>query len=272
MPLRDTKYKYNQWVLKVYGCGENKKIKLVRMNVLRTAGIEDEDEKRAKGSAHDEKMDESIHRTKSKIFELAYCNPWTWFFTATLDKTKYDRADLAKWHRDLTQWFRNYNKKHNTDIKFLLIPELHSDGKSWHMHGFLYGLPEQHLHRFVIGDKMGRALADKVKKGDAVYKWQPYEDKFGFCDLEPIKNAEAVSKYVTKYITKSLSHSVTEVNAHMYYHSRGLRFAETIKRGSMEIAVPIEQVTETFSNDYCDVYWLGYSEELLQELRDSFVK
>lgn len=272
MPLRERKYKYDQWILKVYGTGANKLIKLLRMNVLRTQGIEDESQvKNLKGKINDEKLDENIRRTKARIFELAFCNPWDWFFTATLDRTKYDRTDLAKWHKDLTQWFRDYNKKHGTHVKFLLIPELHKDGMSWHMHGFLYGLPVEHLYRFQLGDKMGAALAAKVKNGDAVYNWSAYAAKFGFCDLEPIKNPEAVSKYATKYITKSLSHSVTEVNAHMYYHSRGLAFAETIKKGSMDIGVPIEQVSDCYQNDYCDVYWLPYSDELLRSLSDSFL-
>lgn len=266
--LRDTKYKYDQYVLKVFGFGDCKRIKLIRMNVLRTEGIEDDEEIRSsKGSVNNTKLDESISRTRSKIFELAFCNPWDWFFTATLDPAKYDRTDLKKFHKDLTQWLRDYNKKHNLYIKFLLIPELHSDGQSWHMHGFLYGLPVEHLHQFKIGDKMGLKLAQKVANGDLVYNWYDYMHKFGFCDLEPIQNAEAVSKYVTKYISKNLATSVTELNAHMYYRSRCLNLAKTIKKGTLSLA--LDRVP-TYSNDYCDVYWMPYSDELLETLKNGF--
>ena len=41
LPLKDVKYKRDQTILKVYGYGENKKIKVIRMNLLRTAGVED---------------------------------------------------------------------------------------------------------------------------------------------------------------------------------------------------------------------------------------
>ena len=44
MPLKDVKYKYNQSIIKVFGYGENKKIKVITMNCLRTAGIEDDSE------------------------------------------------------------------------------------------------------------------------------------------------------------------------------------------------------------------------------------
>lgn len=264
--LLDTKYKYDQCLLKVYGYGDCKRIKLVHMNVLRNSGVEDDSDKNVvRGGVNTSKLDESVIRTRSKIFELSFCNPWEWFFTGTLDPSKYDRTDLDKFHKDLTRWILNYNRLHGTSIKYLLIPELHSDGKSWHMHGFFHNLPQQFLDRFQIGDKMGKGLADKVKHGDEVYNWSAYRNKFGFCDLEPVKYAEAVSKYVTKYITKSLANSVTELNAHMYYHSRGLQFAELVKKGCMSSGFDTQP---TYSNDYCTVYWLPYSDELLQELKE----
>ena len=261
------KYKPDQTILKVYGYGDNKKIKVIHLNWLRTAGVEDDEEYRApKGSVHDFKLEENIQRAKNIIFEYAFCNPWDWFFTGTLDPKKYDRTNLDKFHKDLTQWFRDYGKQYKVKIKFLLVPEQHSDGISWHIHGFLRGLPKEHLKQFVVGDVMGKGLAEKVKKGDVVYNWLPYAKKFGFCDLEPIRNPEAVSKYMMKYINKNLASSVKELNAHLYYHSRGLNRAEVIKKGVM--AAPI---TPTYENEYCSVAWLDYSEELLQELSSSFL-
>ena len=267
MPLKEQKYKYNQTILKVFGTGANKKIKVITMNVLRTSGVEDENEKRSeRGTVNSEKLSENISRTKNKIFELAFCNHWDWFFTGTLNPQKYDRTDLDKFHKSLTQWIRNYNKKYNTKIKFLIIPELHKDGKSWHIHGFLYGLPVEHLKQFQIGDAMGKGLADKVKKGDTVYNWVSYLNKFGFCDLEPIRNHEAVSKYITKYINKNLATSVTELNAHQFYSSRGLNRAEVIKKGTM-----FADIVPTYENEYCKVAWLEFSDELLEELKNSFL-
>lgn len=267
MSFKDVKYKRDQTILKVYGFGTNKKIKVIRLNWLRTAGLVDEDEyKPPKCSVNDFKLDENIQRAKSLIFEYAFCNPWDWFFTGTLDSKKYDRSNLEKFHSDLTAWFKSYSRYHNLKIKFLLVPELHSDGVSWHIHGFLRGLPIEHLHQFVVGDVMGRALASKVQKGDLVFNWPAYQNKFGFCDLEPIRNPEAVSKYIMKYINKNLASSVKELNAHLYYHSRGLNKAQLIKKGAMAATI-----TPTYENDYCSVSWLDYSEELLQELSSSFL-
>lgn len=267
MPLKDVKYKPDQTILKVYGYGDNKKIKVVCMHWLRTAGVEDDDECRIpKCSVNDSKLEENIRRAKNAIFEYAFCNPWDWFFTGTLDPKKYDRTNLDKFHKDLTDWLREYGRYNKIKIKFLLVPEQHSDGISWHIHGFLRGLPKEHLKQFVVGDVMGKALADKVKRGDVVYNWLPYAKKFGFCDLEPIKNPEAVSKYMTKYINKNLASSVKDLNAHLYYHSRGLNKAQVIKKGTM-----VAPIVPTYENEYCSVAWLDYSEELLQELSSSFL-
>lgn len=259
--LKEAKYKYGQTFLTVYN---GKFIKLTRMRCVRNSGIET-DEEYIRG-VHDEKLDGSIWRTKSKIFELAICNDWDYFFTGTIDPQKYDRTDLEKYHKDFTQFLRDQNKKHGCKIKFLVVPELHSDGRSWHLHGFLSGLPEDQLHRFRYGvDKMSTALAVKVLNGDPVYNWTAYAQKFGFCDLEPIRNPEAVSKYVQKYICKDLARSVSEVGAHMYYRSRGLQEAQTIRKG-----VSSSQLAPTYESDYASVTWLPYSEELLQELLASF--
>lgn len=265
--LKDRPYNYDQTLLKVFGSGQNKKIKLVRMNYLKTSGVELEDIEYIRGTVNKNKINESILRSKSKIFELAFCNPWDWFFTGTINPNKQERTDLDLFHKQLTQWLRNYNRLNNLNIKFLFVPEKHKDGKSWHIHGFIYGLPVEHLKQFQIGDIMGKGLADKVQKGDIVYNWLAYFNRFGFCDLEPIRNQEAVSKYVTKYINKELANSVTELNAHTYYHSRGLKFAELKKRGSMNWG----SIAPTYENDYCSVCWLDYTEQLFNKLSNQFI-
>lgn len=266
LALVDVKYKRNQTILKVYGCGDSKKIKVVTMRSLRTAGIECEEIRAPRCTANDVKLEENVRRAKNKIFEYAFCNPWDWFFTGTIDGSKYDRTDLKRYKSDLTQWFRNYGRQHGFNIRFLLVPELHSDGVSWHVHGFLLGVPVSVLRKFQIGDRMGKAIAAKVRNGEDVYTWPAYAEKFGFCDLEPIRNHEAVSKYVTKYINKDLASSVTELNAQLYMCSRGLSVAQEIKRGVMSGGT---NITPDYENDYCSVSWLDYSSELLARLEDS---
>lgn len=267
MAFKDVKRQGETTIVKVYGFGESKKIKLVRMRSVRTSGLETEDD--ICRGLNDVKLDESIIRAKNRIFELAYCNPWDFFFTGTLDKSKYDRSDLDKFHKDFTQWLRDQGRRLGVKIDFLLVPELHSDGVSWHMHGFIRGLPQSELKQFVIGDKMSTYLANKVRAGEEIYNWVRYQKKFGFCDLEPIKNHEAVSKYVTKYINKGLANCVRDINAHVYYHSRGLKSAELVAQGTALFGSDTFKID--FEGEFASISWLPYEVTLVEALKDSVI-
>lgn len=268
--LKSPKRLRDQTIIKVYRNGEYNKIKVVKMNSLRVSGVEDEDDlKSPKGSVNSVKLSENISRAKSHIFDIAFCNEWQFFFTGTLDPKKYNRSDLEKFHKDLTKWISNQNRIHNYNIKYCLIPELHpSDKTSWHMHGFLSGIPDSQIKQFQIGDKMSGKMAALIRSGRDLYNWLPYSEKFGFCDLEPIRNVEAVSKYVSKYINKSLGCDVTAVGAHLYYHSRGLNVGHVAKKGFMLF----DDFKFDFDTEFCSVAWLDYSDELLETLCKGVVR
>ena len=228
----------------------------------------------SKGQVNDFKLDNNIIRAKSTVFQYADCNPWDYFVTLTFDKGKTDRTNIELLHKQLTKYISNFNARHNCNIKYLLIPELHQDGKNWHFHGLIHGLDTAYLHKLQIGDKMSKYQADCVRKGKIIYIWQNYEKKFGFCHFEPIQNQNAVSKYITKYFTKDLAKSITQLNAHLYYHSRGLKKNEKIKDGilSTDIGHITDEIfngeiSSAFSNEYFKKYVFPYDEERLELLK-----
>lgn len=244
-------YQHNVAILKDY----NGKYKLTLHKTLKTKGIECDRHYSPKGTVNDEKLDCNVVRAKSKIFELAMCNEWKWFFTITLDPKKYDRHDLEKFRKDFSQFIRNYNRLNNKKIKYLVIPEEHSKG-GWHMHGFLMGLEPSDLRLFGLEERLPYYILDKIKKGAKIYEWEAYRKKFGFNDFEFIKNQKACSHYVTKYITKDLVRTVKESGAHLYYCSQGLKRAKEVKRGSLK---PDINFNWQFENDYIATSWLGDS-------------
>lgn len=256
---KSSEFLYNKPYVKKFGSDGNFMYKITIMKCVKNSSVESVQKNfSSKGSVNDFKLAENVSRAKNKIFELAFCNSWDFFFTGTLDSKKYNRTDLEKFHKDFTLFIRNFNRNHNCKIKFLVVPELHSDGKSWHLHGFLMGLPLSELSQFKIGDTMGKAIAEKVSNGDTVFNWVSYQNKFGFCDLEPIKNHEAVSKYITKYINKELADNVTKLNAHLFYHSRGLSFAENVN--IKNDLIDWYSIKPSFENDYCSLVWLSEKE------------
>lgn len=200
---------------------------MTQHRALRNRGVEDPNFTPKGSAGNTKKLSNSISRTRSKVFELAECNTWELFVTFTLNPQKYERHDLKKFIKDLSHFIRNYKASKGTDIKYLLIPEQHQDG-AWHMHGFLKGLPIDHLTPFRKSDRIPKKIRTRLEKGIPVFTWTTYVERFGFADIEVIENPEAVSKYITKYITEDLGRAVCDLNAHMYYCSKGLQKAELL--------------------------------------------
>jgi len=221
------------------------KKKLTLHKSMRIKGFEIENRVPKGEAGNDSKLDESIIRAKSRIFELAYCNRWDLFITLTLDPLLYDRHNLSGWHKELTKWINNYDTRNCTKIKFLLIPEQHKDG-AWHIHGLLMGLPADHLE----------------KNHNGYLDWLPYRKKFGYCSIDKIKNHEAVSKYITKYISKNLADCVKEINAHMYYCSRGLERATLIKKGMLSA----NNIPWDYEGDWVKCKWFSHDSDNLEAL------
>lgn len=264
--MSDPDYKFNQVQIKEYSDSDgNIKYKLVFLSALRTKGIEHdenvEEDKKVEYN-NSEKFEESLIRAKSTIYDLAFCNSWQYFFTGTLNPKKYKPEDLNIFHKDFTQWIRNFNRLHSCNIKFLIVPELHSNNKSWHFHGFLFGLPAEFLDKFereqfypFTDVRLPYKLLWELDSGFAVYSWVAYQKKFGWNTLEPIKDHFAISGYVTKYITKDVLKSVSDVGAHTYYRSRGLRTPKTVFSGNMDLTL-FNSLNYSCENKYVKVAWL----------------
>ena len=167
--LYSRKYVHDYGKIKKY---TNTSYKVIHMTVHRLKDIEETAKIQvhytSKGEAgNTEKLSESLSRSRSKVFELSICNDWKYFVTFTLDRAKYDRYNLNKFIKDLSQFIRDYKKKYNTKITYLLIPEKHTDG-AWHLHGFLNGLPVEHLTPFSINDKLPIKIIKRLMHGKHV--------------------------------------------------------------------------------------------------------
>lgn len=166
---------------------------------------------------YDTKLNEAFCRAKSMVLQYALCNPWEYFFTGTLDKTKMNRYGLDAYQRSLSQFIRDKRKAYGTQVQFLLIPEQHQDG-AWHIHGMLSGLPGSKLRRF-------RPPEPKKLVNSSYLNWPDYMNKYGFCSLGPIRHPVATAFYITKYVSKELSQRGGDLGKHLYFHSRPLRKA-----------------------------------------------
>lgn len=157
------------------------------------------------------KLANNISRARETVYGYACCNDWDYFITATLNGLWYDRDDLDKFKKDMTKWADNYKQRHNPKFKYLLVPELHKDGHTWHMHGLLAGINDEDLeinqYKYLDFPKLSK--------------------KFGYVSLEKIRSRQRVARYVSKYITKELG-ALRDKHTRLFYASQGLKKPELL--------------------------------------------
>lgn len=235
MQLIVGKYISNYYTLKKYGDSYYKLT--FHKNSIKRSGFECEELNQAKvynRDVNEDKLLNNLVRAKSKVFEYAMCNDFDYFLTLTLDSTKYDRNNLNQYIKDLGQLIRNYRRKYQVNIQYILIPEQHKNG-AWHMHGLIKGIPGEHLS----------------VNSNGYMDWKIYSDKFGYLSIQPVKSKEAVAKYITKYIVKTLDvgGGVTEKNKKLYYASRGLDVSQKVREGTLT-SRQLEKIPFEYENEY----------------------
>ena len=224
-------------------------------------GYKDKGKKNTAGNTF--KLEESLSRTKSKIYELAICNQWEYFVTLTLSPDGHDRQDLKAFKKQLASWLNNLNSRKKTNIKYLLIPEPHKDG-SWHMHGLFSGIPQEWLVEFTLQDKLPYKVLNLLREGRKIYNWPAYAKKFGYVTCERILDKERCAKYIMKYITKEICNRSIELNFHMFYPSQGLKRAKTLIKGHLS-----QSFAPDFFNDYVATKLFDSYDEAIQHFIDS---
>lgn len=201
---------------------------------IKRSGFEEENKLKVKRDVNAKKLGNNVARARTRVFEYAICNDFDFFITLTINGDKLDRYDIKEYIKKLGQFIRDYRKKYDADIQYLLMPEKHVDG-AWHVHGLINGIPEKHL----------------IKNEHGYLDWEYYKKKFGYCSIDRIKNKEAVSKYITKYIRKSFdtNRGITEKESKLYYCTRGLKRPKKIKEGTLN-GHQLDKIPFKYENDY----------------------
>lgn len=226
--------------------------KLVYLNAVRICGYEEVlDEWEIFERKHGRKikgmwkLENSISRSKSRIYEIAICNEWSHFMTGTIDPKKHDRYDLPGFRKKLNAFIKNQRVRVPApDLKYLIIPEQHMDG-AWHFHGLLTGIKPEMLTEF--GSHVPFVIRSKYRN------YHAYTERFGYCSVGEIRNKEAVAAYITKYITKDMAKTNIELGNNLYYCSQGLNRAKKIKEGRL-LTSP---TSWDFENEYVKVKWIN---------------
>lgn len=114
-----------------------------------------------------------------------------WYVTLTVNSEWKDRTDFKRLREAIKKMFWRY------EIDYYLIPELHSDGVSYHFHGFI-GCDDMSLFH-----DSGR----RDKFGNRIFNLVPYSDNFGFSacvllDGKSERQKNRIINYVVMYMIK----------------------------------------------------------------------
>ena len=185
-----------------------------------------EDLEWAKLMKHERSVRESSKRSKQMIYQLARANMWEYFITLTFDRTVVDSSDYSVVTKYIGQLFHNF-RTFAPDLKYLLVPELHSDHIHYHIHGLISN----------IGSLKFVNSGHKDLTGNIIYNISNYHG--GFSTATAVKDVHKVSSYISKYITKSLTESL--LGKRRYWASKNLD-KPIVKQYNMETDIAKETI------------------------------
>jgi hypothetical protein len=139
-------------------------------------------------------LSSSVGRTRSRFYDIAMSNNWSWWVTFTLNKQKVDRYSYIDARKVFKNWI-DYLKKRFPDVQYLFVWEEHKDG-AVHFHGFLNGVTAEELKLVPDGERDGRPKFYSLS-----YKW-------GRNEFQRIENVKGAAVYLlSSYVKKGMAHS-----------------------------------------------------------------
>lgn len=184
-----------------------------------------EDEDAGEAEVSQENRRRAWRRAKQEIYKLARANRFEWFATFTFSPEKVKRDDYMDCYKKLKNQIDNHLRRKNPEFEYVLVPELHEDGKSYHFHGLIRGIDEKQLE-IAINSKTGKPLKHKYQgKWKQVYNWKEY--RIGFSTVIRLTDgtsSRAANYMVTQYMTEAIALLTKGKNKYLF--SRGLKKPE----------------------------------------------
>ena len=165
------------------------------------------DDKEEKETVHDpdRSLSSSINRTINTIYEYARSNVWSFFLTLTIDPNKIDNSldNYDNFTKSIRKYFNHLKERYAPDLKYLIVPELHKDGKKLHFHALVSDVGRI---QFEFSGKVsaGKYIypIEKCSWGRKIYNMPLW--KFGWSTATKVEDSAKCAGYVCKYITKDL--------------------------------------------------------------------
>lgn len=146
-----------------------------------------------------------LKRNRERVFDIVFCNEWSWFLTITFDPKKVDFSNVREVMPKLTTWLGHRVQRNG--LRYILIPERFKKTNGIHCHALINdAVDTTYSGRIRWGKKSytedsARRFGFNYTDADKIYNVPDWG--YGFSTALPItENAGKLSVYLTKYITK----------------------------------------------------------------------
>lgn len=151
----------------------------------------------------------SVRRSHQLVSDYVICNQFDLFCTFTFDPKKFkNRENFVECVSRMTMWLHSQRTSHSPDLKYLVVPEHHKDGKGIHFHALL-------THYNGVLRDSGHVWHEKPVYNISGWRWG-----FSTAQKIPLEDVPKVSRYVRKYITKE---TIAEFGRRRFLVSRNLQ-------------------------------------------------
>lgn len=139
----------------------------------------------------DSKQDRSYFaclRAKKIIRDIIYNNDWKYFFTQTFS-SEFDRYSIDDTVKRFLSFLKDFNyhnhcRKGIEPVKYLFIPERHSDG-AWHLHGLVSHFPDLIPYRKEDFSHLPMHIIKALQQGKDIYYHKSFTNRLGWCTFQP---------------------------------------------------------------------------------------
>lgn len=154
---------------------------------------------------------------RNRFIAKIKANPeFRYFFTFTINPKLYDRSDINLLKTRVCRFLQDLK------LPYVMVPERHKDGVSWHFHGLTTAAIEPYLEPFDLSKKLPKKITDEIQKGEDLRNFPLFSNRFGYCSVERVRSLDAVAGYVSKYIVKSFDEEERPFY-HRFFCSKGLK-------------------------------------------------
>jgi hypothetical protein len=204
--------------------------------------------KQKQGKASEETQERLKRRAKAKVLEYALCNDWQYFFTQTING--------SRWGRTAPETIKKIRKTlKNCGIKYLLCVDRHKDG-ALHLHGLI------NVSKDRLKDSGVTAINKTTQERQTVFNLIPTQ-KYGFNSCFEIRTNThedkiKIARYISEYITKDNNQEFK----HRYFASKGLETKSEIYVEKNEIIEYIAKngLIPDYQGKYTNVYKVSPTE------------